>query len=157
MRVGVTGHQRIGDESRWPKVEDEMARVISSCPKPFVGLSSLAIGADQRFAKIVLRTGGTLIAIVPFKGYERTFDDDQEALQSFRRLLAKASEVETLKWHESDESSFFAAGQRVADECDLLLAVWDGKPAAGLGGTADVVRYAKSRGRKVKQINPDEL
>jgi hypothetical protein len=26
------------------------------------------------------------------------------------------------------------AGRTVADRCDLLLAVWDGQPAAGLGG-----------------------
>lgn len=156
MKVGITGHQRIGDDSKWPIVEDEMARVIRSCPQPVVGLSSLAIGADQRFAEIIVREGATLIAVVPFEGYERTFVDP-DALRSFRRLLALSSRVETLNWHDSDESSFFAAGRRVADECELLVAVWNGKPAAGLGGTADVVRYAKSKGRSVKQINPDVL
>ncbi len=31
------------------------------------------------------------------------------------------------------------------DECDVLLAVWDGKPAAGRGGTAEIVAYALKR------------
>ncbi len=48
-----------------------------------------------------------------------------------------------------------AAGRAVADRSDLLLAVWDGAPAAGLGGTADIVRYAEERGKAVEIIWPE--
>ncbi len=48
-----------------------------------------------------------------------------------------------------------AGGRAVADGCDLLLAVWDRKPAAGLGGTADVVAYARKRGTHVQVIWPE--
>ncbi len=33
-------------------------------------------------------------------------------------------------------------GLVVVERCDLLLAIWDGHPAHGLGGTADIVAYA---------------
>jgi hypothetical protein len=47
------------------------------------------------------------------------------------------------------------AGRTVADRCDLLLAVWDGQPAAGLGGTADVVSHATYRGKSVEVVWPE--
>ncbi len=35
---------------------------------------------------------------------------------------------------------------------DLLLAVWDGRPAAGRGGTAEIVEYARTLGVEVRVI-----
>ncbi|GGV03562.1 hypothetical protein GCM10010211_83480 [Streptomyces albospinus] len=37
---------------------------------------------------------------------------------------------------------------------DQLLAVWDGKPASGYGGTADVVDYARRTGTPVRVLWP---
>jgi hypothetical protein len=37
-------------------------------------------------------------------------------------------------------------GKVVVDRAEVLIAVWDGLPARGLGGTADVVAYAGSAG-----------
>jgi hypothetical protein len=48
-----------------------------------------------------------------------------------------------------------AAGRSVADRSDLLLAVWDGAPAAGFGGTADVIRYARERSKAVEIVWPE--
>ncbi|MFJ8953478.1 hypothetical protein ACIRO1_25525 [Streptomyces sp. NPDC102381] len=47
-----------------------------------------------------------------------------------------------------------AAGKEVVDQSDVLLAVWDGKPAGGKGGTADVVAYAQRQGMDVRIIWP---
>jgi len=38
---------------------------------------------------------------------------------------------------------------------DELLAVWDGKPARGYGGTADVVAYAERNGVPVRVLWPE--
>jgi hypothetical protein len=38
---------------------------------------------------------------------------------------------------------------------DQLLAVWDGQPARGFGGTADVVAAARSRPVPITVIWPD--
>jgi len=45
------------------------------------------------------------------------------------------------------------AGESIVNEADVLVAVWDGKPAAGLGGTADVVTYARNLGKPLIWIN----
>jgi hypothetical protein len=39
---------------------------------------------------------------------------------------------------------------------DEVIAVWDGQPARGYGGTADVVSYAESNGVPVRIVWPEE-
>jgi len=36
----------------------------------------------------------------------------------------------------------------------LLVAVWNGQPARGPGGTADAVAFARGLGRRVVHVNP---
>ncbi len=38
---------------------------------------------------------------------------------------------------------------------DLMVAVWNGRPAAGLGGTADIVKYALNSGKPVLHLDPE--
>jgi hypothetical protein len=40
------------------------------------------------------------------------------------------------------------AGRVVVDRSSVLVAAWDGQPSRGLGGTADVVAYARERGSR---------
>ncbi len=48
-----------------------------------------------------------------------------------------------------------AANRHLLRHADLLYAVWDGRPARGWGGTADVVREARELGLPVEVIWPD--
>lgn len=75
----------------------------------------------------------------------------------FRALLARAERVETLGHPEPTEDAFFHAGRRVADLAEVLVAVWDGEPARGLGGTGDVVDYARTTGCEVVIIWPTDV
>jgi hypothetical protein len=153
VRIAVTGHQRLDDASWWPWVEAEIDRVLRDVPKPLTGLTSLAVGADQVFAEAVLRNGGALVVVLPFARYALTFDEGPER-KRFQRLVACASSVEVLDAKGKQEEAYLSAGKRVVDESDWVIAIWDGKPAAGLGGTADIVGYAVSRGKRVIHMNP---
>jgi hypothetical protein len=90
--------------------------------------------------------------VLPFAQYERTFHTASERTK-FRRLMKRADHVETLDRIGSDEESYFRAGRRVVDDSDLLIAVWDGRPAQGLGGTGDIVTYAEQQGRSTLVID----
>jgi hypothetical protein len=72
---------------------------------------------------------------------------------AYRQLLSHAS-VEILQTPGTDEDAYLAAGRRVAEQSDVMIAVWDAKPAKGKGGTADVVAYAVAFGIPVVHINP---
>jgi hypothetical protein len=39
----------------------------------------------------------------------------------------------------------------------VLIALWDGKKANGVGGTGDVVAYAKEQRKPILHINPEDL
>ncbi|WP_163550512.1 hypothetical protein, partial [Candidatus Frankia nodulisporulans] len=117
---------------------------------------SLAAGADQLFARLVLTAGGGLRVIVPCRDYARTFTTPGD-LAGYHELLGLAEHTRELDFPAPTEEAFFAAGRAVADDADRLLAVWDGLPARGLGGTADVVAYAGRLGTPVTVIWPTGL
>lgn len=149
--VGVTGHQYIPTEAT-AHVASRIGEVLQAHHRDLVGVCSLAAGADQLFAQAILDVGGALHVVVPCDGYEETFSGAD--LVKFRKLLEAAEQVEILGNPEPTEKAFLEAGRRVADLCDVLVAVWDGEPARGLGGTADVVDYAKAVGRETVIVWP---
>lgn len=151
MRIGITGHQKLDDPKLWDWVLMVLRDELLNIQPPLVGVTSLAIGADQLFARLVLSMGGTIQAILPYADIERSFLP--EDLNAYRELVKQAT-VMVLNVPGSDEDAYFAAGQKVVDLSDMLFAVWDGKPARGKGGTADIVAYATQRGVKVIHINP---
>jgi hypothetical protein len=112
------------------------------------GVSSLAEGADQMFAAHVVAAGGMLEAILPCDGYASSLVTDDGRTQ-FEQLRQAADMVIKLPYPAPSEQAFLAAGLVLVERCDHLFAVWDGQPARGLGGTADIVSYARARGRPV--------
>lgn len=60
-----------------------------------------------------------------------------------------------LDHHESTSQSHMDASMYMLGRADRLLAVWDGQPARGYGGTADVVDAAEQQGVPVTVIWPD--
>jgi hypothetical protein len=120
---------------------------------PLIGITSLAIGADQLFATTVLLHGGSLEIIIPFTGYEFTFSEARDR-REYDRLLQCAARVDILVTDGTNEEAYFAAGKDIVNRSELLIAVWDGKPAVGLGGTGDIVNYALKRPLKIIHINP---
>lgn len=152
--VGCTGHQTMTVATHAAIRDEILIRLRHLHVGNLGGVSSLAVGADQIFARAMLSTGGQLHVIIPCTDYASTFTSE-ETRTSYYELLASATSSELLPFPSPTEEAFMAAGRVVADRCDLLLAVWDGAPAAGLGGTADVVQYARLRGKPVEVIWPD--
>lgn len=144
--VGVTGHQVLPRAIK-RYATPAMERLLSSIDF-LMGVSSLAAGADQMFARSVLKLGGRLSVVVPCADYETTLMHPTER-QSYRHLLACAHTVERLPYESPSEDAFLAAGQRVVDISDWVIALWDGADARGKGGTAEVVRYARSHNKRV--------
>jgi hypothetical protein len=134
-----------------PQIERDL-RANLTPEADLLGLSSLAEGADQLFARAVLALGGSIEAVIPSAGYEATFSGP--ALVGYRRLLKEAVRVHKQAFGEPGEDAFFSAGKYIVDNSDRLIAIWDGEAAVGLGGTGDVVQYARKRGVDVTVIWP---
>ena len=152
MHVGITGHQRLEDEDAWIWVAVTMRNELAAFPEPLIGVTSLAIGADQLFARLMLERGGSLHVVLPYADIERSFSPDDA--RTYHNLVAHAATVEVLDRGGSDEDAYLAAGERVVDLSDVMLAVWDGQAAKGKGGTGDIVAYARGRRRPTIHISP---
>lgn len=132
---------------------DQAIRAALKChAEPVTGLSNLADGADQIFARAVLDAGGTIEAFIAARDYRTGIP--REARREYDDLLTRAAAVHNLPFSESTPESYMAASALMIDSADELLAVWDGQPARGYGGTADVVAYARTRNLPIHLIWP---
>jgi hypothetical protein len=155
MRIGVSGHQNIGAIDVVDRVRAQVADELRK--RPFIsGVSSLAEGADQLFAEIVLNLGKLLEVVIPCRNYEAAFANPVAAKQ-FRELKKRAFTSSVLSFEEPCEEAYYQAGRRIVEVSDLMIFVWNGKPAKGHGGTADIVAYAQELGREFVWINPARI
>jgi hypothetical protein len=151
-RIAISGHR--GLPALTERLVDHALRAALAERAPDVtGLSCLADGADQVFARAVTDLGGTLEAVIPAAEYREKLSADSHA--DYDELFARAVAVHRLPFTESTPESHMAASKLMVDEADELYAVWDGKPARSYGGTADVVAYAREHGIPVRVIWPD--
>lgn len=151
-RVAISGHRGLS-----PAVEAIVDHAIRTELAEFagnlVGLSCLADGADQIFARAVVDLGGKLEVFVPAKRYRSALPET--AHPGYDELLSQAAAVHRLPHLESTSESHMDASTAMLEGADVLFAVWDGLPARGFGGTADVVAHARSLGLPVKVIWPN--
>jgi hypothetical protein len=181
LRVGITGHRgppKLPTESVAPiraALDRILAVIVKEARKAqtaygacapaqgaaataeFVVVSSVAEGADRLVADAGLAAGFTLEAVLPFprKDYAGDFktEDSQAAYES---LLRRASAVFELDGDLNDRSrAYETAGLIMLANIDLLITIWDGKAAAGVGGTAEIISRAVSSGVPVVWIEPD--
>jgi hypothetical protein len=134
-------------------VDQAIRKLLAATTIEVTGLSCLADGADQMFARAVLDHGGTIEAIVPAQRYREGLPEEAHA--EYDRLFVAARHVHRMDHIESDSQAHMAASAYMLDHADELWAVWDGQPARGYGGTADVVAYAHQRGVPVQVVWPE--
>ena len=149
------------------KIALETQERIYSTAAPLIRIvSGLAEGAD-RIAITAAPADWRLEAILPMPRaeYARDFLENAAASNSnaeFERLLARADAVTELPLLPSvnvrDEAGraqhYQALAAFLVRQIDLLVAVWDGQPADGPGGTAGVIVRAFNEGRPVLWIDP---
>jgi hypothetical protein len=150
----VTGHRRLVDEEALAEqVRRALRRIRELLPSSaytpvlFTVISPLAEGADRLVAREVLKTEGADLEVplpLPREEYLRDFQSD-ESKREFDDLLSQAKEVTELGPSESREEAYQRVGRYVVDRCDVFIALWDGEPSRGQGGTAEIVEYARTR------------
>ncbi|MEV7545556.1 hypothetical protein [Streptomyces sp. NPDC089915] len=153
MRVGITGHRGLS-----AAVEEQVRGLLEAAVKQYepgglVGVSCIADGPDVWFAEYVLAHGGRLEVVIPAEEYREGLPE--EHWTTYDRLLGRAAEVHRTGMSTSDSAAHMAGSEVLVGLVDELLAVWDGKPAWGYGGTADVVAYARRTGVPARVLWPE--
>jgi hypothetical protein len=117
-------------------------------------VSPIADGADQIAAEIALDRGWELEAILPFdRTSYRASLANHGARERYDALLARAAcalELPGDSAHGLD--AYVMTGRATVAHCDVLIAIWDGLPPRGRGGTGEVVQLALTRGTAIVHV-----
>ncbi len=127
---------------------------FAPCPPRLRFVSPIADGADQIAAELALELGWELEGILPFERnrYRESLANDA-ARSRFDALVERASCVLELPGDPNDSlDAYIMTGRATVAHCDVLIAVWDGKPPRGRGGTGEVVQLALTRGTAIIHV-----
>ena len=152
LLVGVTGHRDL-DPADLAKLGLELKALFvelkAALPStPIVAVSQLAEGADQLVTIAALESDCESACVLPLAldAYCERFRTPA-ALAEFKRLFALSVVIELPEVRDvggDRASGYAAAGHFIARHAAILLAIWDGVPAARPGSSADVVRVRRA-------------
>jgi hypothetical protein len=117
-------------------------------------LSGLAEGADCLLAEAALASGWSLRAVLPFPAAEFEKDFSAGGAGLLRSLLPRAADVCELGARLHDARAYLDVGEYIVEHSQIVVAVWNGEPARGPGGTGDVIARALRAGRPVLAMDP---
>lgn len=142
--------------------------------KNIILLSCLAEGSDRLIVKEALEIFDDPQLIVPLPLPYELYKDDFSGSKSgsgkvssedeFKEIIGKAhryfevplrfgiaKEMKVIKEGESPiprQKQYALAGAYIVERCNELIAIWDGNPAEGIGGTGQIINWMEKRERK---------
>ena len=155
LTIGVTGHRDLL-AAEIPALKNKVRDFFKQLKSDFPDLepqliTPLAEGGDRLVADVALELGYELIVPLPMSQayYEMDFSSP-EAVDAFRESLKKARVIHLRALQKDPDISpnreerkrqYAQMGTFISNHSQVLLALWDGKPSAEVGGTASVVNY----------------
>jgi class 3 adenylate cyclase/tetratricopeptide (TPR) repeat protein len=132
------------------------------------GYSAAACGSDILFCEAMLERGGEIHVVLPYEKsqfIERSVDRAPGWTTRFERVLERAADVVIASGHQIDGDGILyeyanrilyglARGRAEQLETGLVpLAVWDGRPDGGPGGTASAIELWRAAGAQIELID----
>jgi hypothetical protein len=145
--VGVTGHRDLPSDAEVPLRErfgEVLTRLQQRHPSmELLVLSGLAAGADLIAAEEAIARGVAVLGCLPMVQAEYEKDFTPAELERFRSVLPRCRDVIVVGTSPARSQSYVDVADFIAYYCHVLVAFWDGLPARGPGGTAQVVDLRK--------------
>ncbi len=116
-------------------------------------ISGMALGIDMICAEIVLELkkkhkNVMLECAIPCLNQENKWNSSQQ--ERYKYILKKADIVHYVSENEYTDTCMNDRNNYMVKECDVVIAVWNGKPS----GTGNTVKMAKNTGKKVRIVDP---
>lgn len=144
MIVAGTGHRAHRLQGRDSQVQGAIFDLLNEL-KPTEVISGMADGFDMYLALAALELDIPLTAAVPFMGHGSRVSQE---VYDFIKSAAKQV-VYTCEYEYKGAWQYLLRDQWMVDNCDLLLACWDGVEG---GGTYNTIKYAESVGRETRHL-----
>lgn len=175
LSVGITGHRppifTPAHETALAATLNELFAALADAVRPVRAENSaffaseapalrlvtpLAEGADQLAAQCALTNGYAIQALLPLPREEYRRDFSPSGAEAFDALVASAACVLELPIAAAGRDHAYAlAGRATLAHADLVVALWDGNPSRGRGGTAEIVAAALRRDLPVVHVPLD--
>jgi len=150
LAIGFTGHRKLPDEPTSRKlICGFLQRLKANTAGILYGVSSVAAGGDMLFAECCLQLEIPLRVLLPMP--REFFRKDFDAVDWLRveHILKGSLSVEVTGDHEQRTEGYYECGIKTVQQSQLMVALWDGQHSHGLGGTQEIVVFAKEMGKPV--------
>ena len=156
LAIGFTGHRNLKNEPRLrQQIRDFLREQKAAFEGVVYGVSSAASGGDQLFAENCLELEIPLRVLLPRPAEQFREDFDEASWQRTERILKDAVSVEVTGGNQSRKEQFYDCGIQTVAESQILVALWDGQPSRGAGGTQEIVAYAEKIGHPVAWVHSE--
>src|SRR5271169_614588 len=154
LAIGFTGHRKLPDDAKCrAAIRKVLLEWIEKVPGVVYGVTSAAAGGDLLFAETCIELNLPIRVFLPFPKDQFREDFDEPAWARAECVFGKALSVEVTGAGEKLPEHYYECGIETVQQSQVLMALWDGEPSQGLGGTADMVHFAKEQGRPVIWIH----
>lgn len=149
VAISVTGHRNIVHlDPVISGVDEVLCKISNMFPgEKLTIISPLAEGADRLVVwRAMEKLDVQLIVPLPLEmsDYMQDFDSLSSKAE-FVTLLEHADKILELPVEKTREASYQVAGLYILDNSDILIAIWDGQPGHGTGGTGQIVSKAREK------------
>jgi hypothetical protein len=157
IKIAVCGHRHLDNPEHLLMCIQKVSEMILAVypDARFQVYSCLAEGADRLLAESfieLLDAGLTVVLPMPEKEYIHDFKTPG-SIEIYRNLAQKARKFVILHHGPKRPLVYQEAARYLLKKCDLLVAVWDGKPSRGPGGTAQTIEIARQRNLPILWIH----
>ncbi len=154
LAIGFTGHRSIPDEAKSRESIRGFLREQKAKTQAIVyGVSSAAAGSDLLFAESCIELEIPLRILLPLPREEFKQDFDPATWLRVEAVMSKAVSVEVTGGGENRNEAYYECGVDTVQQSQLLIAVWDGEPSRGMGGTQEIKEFAEKMGKPVIWIH----
>jgi len=154
LAIGFTGHRKLPEEAKSrAAIRKVLLQWVDKVPGIIYGVTSAASGGDLLFAETCIELELPLRVFLPVAKEQFREDFDEADWSRAENVFQKALSVEVTGAGEKLTERYYECGIETVQQSRLLIALWDGEPSQGLGGTADMVHFAREQGRPVIWIH----
>ena len=159
VRIGITGHRYLhAVPALIGTIHEALALVEERWEGYLLQLyTPLAPGADQLAAVAAMEHGFDLVLVLPFEQERYLEAFPEENRETFHMLMCMASDVVALDGGLDDEAAYRQTGFYLVEQLDCLVALWNGQPPQGPGGTGEVVEAFRRSGKPLIWIYTDNM
>lgn len=158
--VGISGHRDL-KKSNKDKYREQIKTILlklvkENSEKEVIVLSPLADGADRLMVDAAVELGLRYEVLLPMVSTLYQKDFSVSSLEEYKILIMNARDIPSVvalcdncteenitEYGAYRDRQYLKVGQEIVERSDMIVFLWDKKHSKGVGGTADIVSYAK--------------